>query len=90
MAVHLRGAMLLARASLPSMVERGSGRVVVVYGNLGDRGSPRVYDLRGGAGLLRLVDQFHAELEGTGVWFGSRPWLSRHPGHAAAEGLHGA
>lgn len=39
-AVHLRGAMLPARACLPIMIERGVGRVVLVYGDLGDSGSP--------------------------------------------------
>jgi len=76
-AVHLRGGMLLARACLPRMIERGAGRVVLVYGNLGDRGSPWCTSFAAGkAGLLRLVDQLHAELEGTGVRvFGLHPGL---------------
>jgi NAD(P)-dependent dehydrogenase (short-subunit alcohol dehydrogenase family) len=76
-AVHLRGAMLLAHACLPSMIERRTGRVVLVYGNLGDSGSPWCTAFAAGkAGLLRLVDQLHAELEGTGVRvFGLHPGL---------------
>lgn len=76
-AVHLRGAMLMAHACLPGMIERGSGRLVLVYGNLGDRGSPWCTAFAAGkAGLLRLVDQLHAELDGTGVQvFGLHPGL---------------
>jgi len=75
--VHVLGAMLLARACLPGMIERGTGRVVLVYGNLGDRGAPwcTAY-ATGKAGLARLVDQLHTELEGTGVRvFGLHPGL---------------
>jgi NAD(P)-dependent dehydrogenase (short-subunit alcohol dehydrogenase family) len=76
-AVHLRGAMLLARTCLPSMIERDQGRLVLVYGNLGDHGGPWCTAFAAGkAGLLRLVDQLHAELEGTGVRvFGLHPGL---------------
>ncbi len=84
-AVHLRGAMLLARACLPSMIERGAGRVVLVYGNLGDTGSPWCTAYAAGkAGLLRLVGQLHAELNGTGVRvFGLHPGLVWTPMTAA-------
>ncbi|TVR25212.1 MAG: SDR family oxidoreductase [Nitriliruptor sp.] len=84
-AVHVRGAMLLARACLPSMIERATGRVVLVYGNLGDRGAPwcTAY-ATGKAGLARLVDQLHNELEGTGVHvFGLHPGLVWTPMTAA-------
>lgn len=84
-AVHLRGGMLLAHACLPSMIERGSGRIVLVYGNLGDRGAPWCTAFAAGkAGLLRLVDQLHAELDGTGVRvFGLHPGLVWTPMTAA-------
>jgi 5-hydroxydodecatetraenal polyketide synthase CpkA len=75
-ASHLRGAMLLARACLPGMIARGTGRVVLVYGNLGDHGEPWCTAYAAGkAGLLRLVDQLHAELDGTGVRI-----VGLHPG----------
>jgi NAD(P)-dependent dehydrogenase (short-subunit alcohol dehydrogenase family) len=84
-AVHLRGAMLLAHACLPGMIARGRGRVVLVYGNLGDRGGPWCTAYAAGkAGLLRLVDQLHAELDGTGVQiFGLHPGLVWTPMTAA-------
>jgi NAD(P)-dependent dehydrogenase (short-subunit alcohol dehydrogenase family) len=84
-AVHLRGAMLLARACLPRMIERGRGRLVFVYGNLGDRGGPwcAAY-ATGKAGLLRLVGQLHTELDSTGVRaFGLHPGLVWTPMTAA-------
>lgn len=74
---HLRGAMLLCRAVLPGMLERRRGRIVLMYGNLGEGGDPwsSAYAC-GKAGLLRLVEQLHAELEGTGVHvFGVHPGL---------------
>jgi NAD(P)-dependent dehydrogenase (short-subunit alcohol dehydrogenase family) len=73
---HLRGAMLLARACLPGMIARGSGRVVLIYGNLGDRGEPWCTAYAAGkSGLLRLTEQLHAELAGTGVHV-----FALHPG----------
>lgn len=84
-AVHLRGAMLLAHACLPGMIERGSGRLVLVYGDLGDRGTPWCTAFAAGkAGLLRLVDQLHSELHGTGIQvFGLHPGLVWTPMTAA-------
>ena len=76
-AVHLRGAMLLAHACLPGMVARRGGRVVLLYGNLGDQDQPWCTAYAAGkAGLLRLAGQLHAELDGTGVRvFGLHPGL---------------
>jgi NAD(P)-dependent dehydrogenase (short-subunit alcohol dehydrogenase family) len=74
---HLRGAMLLCRAVLPGMLQRRRGRILLMYGNLGEGGDPwsSAYAC-GKAGLLRLVDQLCAELEGTGVHiFGVHPGL---------------
>jgi NAD(P)-dependent dehydrogenase (short-subunit alcohol dehydrogenase family) len=74
---HLRGAMLLCRAVLPGMLERRRGRIMLLYGNLGEGGDPwsSAYAC-GKAGLLRLVEQLSAELEDTGVHvFGVHPGL---------------
>lgn len=74
---HLRGAMLLCRAVLPGMLQRRRGRIMLMYGNLGEGGDPwsSAYAC-GKAGLLRLVEQLSAELEGTGVHvFGVHPGL---------------
>ena len=66
--VNLRGVHLALHAVLPSMVERGSGRVVVLGSGFGTVPTP------GGsayatskAAVMRLVDTVAAELEGTGV-----------------------
>jgi NAD(P)-dependent dehydrogenase (short-subunit alcohol dehydrogenase family) len=84
-AVHLRGAMLLAHACLPGMITRRHGRVVLLYGNLGDRDQPWCTAYAAGkAGLLRLAGQLHAELAGTGVRvFGLHPGLVWTPMTAA-------
>ena len=83
--VHLRGTMLLARACLPRMIERGRGRIILNYGNLGDRDEPWTTAYAAGkAGLLRMVGQLHAELEDTGVHvFGLHPGLVWTPMTAA-------
>lgn len=82
---HLRGAMLTCRAVLPAMLRRGSGRIVLIYGNLGERADPwsSAYAC-GKAGLLRLVDQLAAELADRGVSvFGVHPGLVWTPMTAA-------
>lgn len=83
--VHLRGTMLLAHACLPRMIERGGGRIILNYGNLGDRDEPWTTAYAAGkAGLLRLVGQLAAELEDTGVHvFGLHPGLVWTPMTAA-------
>jgi NADP-dependent 3-hydroxy acid dehydrogenase YdfG len=73
---HLRGAMLLSRACLPAMLERGVGRIVLVYGNLGAGGDPWSTAFAAGkAGLLRLTEQLDSELADTDVCV-----FALHPG----------
>jgi NAD(P)-dependent dehydrogenase (short-subunit alcohol dehydrogenase family) len=82
---HLRGAMLTCRAVLPGMLDRGRGRVVLMYGNLGETDDPwcSAYAC-GKAGLLRLVDQLGAELRDAGIGvFGVHPGLVWTPMTAA-------
>ena len=66
--VSLRGAFLCARAVLPGMLARGSGRVVNVssYAANGPRPYASGY-AAGKAAVLRLTDSLAAELGGTGV-----------------------
>jgi NAD(P)-dependent dehydrogenase (short-subunit alcohol dehydrogenase family) len=60
---HLRGALLCARAVLPTMIARGEGRIVNVVGMLGQQGEPFVSAyVCAKAGLFRLTDCLAAEL----------------------------
>jgi NAD(P)-dependent dehydrogenase (short-subunit alcohol dehydrogenase family) len=65
---NLRGVLLLDRAVLPGMVERGRGRVLHVGSGMGQRPHP---DWSGyavsKAGVARLTDSLAAALDGTGV-----------------------
>jgi NAD(P)-dependent dehydrogenase (short-subunit alcohol dehydrogenase family) len=66
--VTLRGAYLCARAVLPGMVARGTGRIVALSSYAANR--PRPYSsgyASGKAALLRFVDSLAAEVEGRGV-----------------------
>ncbi|MGY1605373.1 SDR family NAD(P)-dependent oxidoreductase [Geodermatophilus sp. SYSU D00815] len=65
---HVRGGLLPARAVVPGMVERGSGRVVDLASGLSTRGG-RLYSAYsvGKTGLMRLTEVLAAGLEGTGV-----------------------
>lgn len=66
--VNLRGVYLTLRAVLPRMIERGSGRVVVLASGIGTEPSP--YDSGYGASkaaVLHLASTAQVELEGTGV-----------------------
>ena len=65
---HIRGGLLPARAVVPGMVERGSGRVVDLASGLSTRGG-RLYSAYsvGKTGLMRLTEVLAAGLEGTGV-----------------------
>jgi NAD(P)-dependent dehydrogenase (short-subunit alcohol dehydrogenase family) len=66
--VALRGAYLCARAVLPSMVERGAGRIVVLSSYAAN--VPRPWSsgyASGRAALLRFVDSLAAEVAGRGV-----------------------
>ena len=66
--VDLRGTMLCARAATSLMVERGAGRIVTVYGNLGDDGRVHVSAFAAAkAGIARFTEILAAELDGTGV-----------------------
>lgn len=75
-AVDLRGTMLAAQAALVSMLPTGRGRIVTVYGNLGDHGRPNVSAFAcAKAALARLTETLANELAGTGVIA-----LGLHPG----------
>lgn len=66
--INLRGAYLTLRAVLPRMVERGSGRVVLLASGIGTAPSP--YDSGYGASkaaVLHLATTVQVELAGTGV-----------------------
>jgi len=66
--VDLRGTMLCARAALSLMLEQGSGRIVTVYGNLGDDGCEHVSAFAvAKAGIARFTETLATEIEGTGV-----------------------
>ncbi|MGD9956989.1 MAG: SDR family oxidoreductase [Candidatus Nanopelagicales bacterium] len=66
--INLRGAYLTVRAVLPRMIERGSGRIVLLASGIGTAPSP--YDSGYGASkaaLLHLASTVQVELAGTGV-----------------------
>src|SRR4051794_28208132 len=65
---HVRGGLLPARAVVPGMVERGTGRVINLASGLSTRGG-RLYSAYsvGKTGLTRLTEVLAAGLEGTGV-----------------------
>src|SRR5215469_726925 len=67
-ATDLRGTMLTAAASIRRMLPAGRGRVVTVYGNLGDRQTGNVSAFAvAKAGIARLTESLACELDGTGV-----------------------
>jgi NAD(P)-dependent dehydrogenase (short-subunit alcohol dehydrogenase family) len=67
-AVDLRGTMLTARSAVPRMLAAGSGRLVTIYGNLGDRQSGHVSAFAvAKAGIARLTESLACELAGTPV-----------------------
>lgn len=65
---NLRGPFLLARAVLPAMIRRGSGRLLLVGSGMGLRPQPlwSAYGVSKAAGS-RLTDSLAAALVGTGV-----------------------
>jgi NAD(P)-dependent dehydrogenase (short-subunit alcohol dehydrogenase family) len=65
---HVRGGLLPARAVVPGMVERGSGRVIDLASGMSTRGG-RLYSAYsvGKTGLMRLTEVLAAGLSGTGV-----------------------
>jgi NAD(P)-dependent dehydrogenase (short-subunit alcohol dehydrogenase family) len=67
-AVDLRGTMLTAAAGIRRMLPAGAGRVVTIYGNLGDRQQGYVSAFAAAkAGIARLTESLACELDGTGV-----------------------
>lgn len=66
--IHVRGAMLASRAALAGMLARRRGRIVNVYGSLGDRGAgwTSAYAVAK-ASLLRLTEQMAVEGAAAGV-----------------------
>jgi 3-oxoacyl-[acyl-carrier protein] reductase len=79
--VDLRGGMLTARSALERMVRSRRGRLVLVYGNLGDRLGAHVSAFAAAkAGVARLTEVLAGEVEGSGVRvFGLHPGLVRTP-----------
>lgn len=66
--VDLRGTMLCAQASIPLMLPQGAGRIVTVYGNLGDDGLEHVSGFAAAkSGIARFTETLATELIGTGV-----------------------
>jgi 3-oxoacyl-[acyl-carrier protein] reductase len=75
-AVDLRGTMLTAHSAIRRMLAAGTGRLVTVYGNLGDRQQGNVSAFAvAKAGIVRLTESLACELDGTGVRV-----LGMHPG----------
>jgi NAD(P)-dependent dehydrogenase (short-subunit alcohol dehydrogenase family) len=79
--VDLRGSMLTARSALGRMVRSRRGRLVLVYGNLGDRLGTHVSAFAAAkAGVARLTEVLAGEVEGSGVRvFGIHPGFVRTP-----------
>jgi 3-oxoacyl-[acyl-carrier protein] reductase len=72
----LLGTMLTARAAIDRMLAAGAGRMVTVYGNLGDRQQGYVSAFAAAkAGIARLTEPLAYELAGTPVTV-----LGIHPG----------
>jgi 2-dehydro-3-deoxy-L-rhamnonate dehydrogenase (NAD+) len=66
--VDLRGTMLCARAAVSLMLGQGAGRIVTVYGNLGDDGREHVSAFAAAkAAVARFTETLASELDGTGV-----------------------
>ena len=65
---HIRGAQLMARAVVPGMLARGSGRIVNLVSGMGTRAEPQysAYSI-GKTGLMRLTETLATSLSGTGV-----------------------
>ena len=83
--VNLRGVHLALHAVLPSMVERGAGRVVVLGSGFGTVPTPGASAYASSkAAVMRLVDTVAAELEGTGVVV-----LTVSPGMVPTDMTHG-
>ena len=66
---HVRGAQLMARAVVPGMLARGSGRVINLVSSMGTRAEPQysAYSI-GKTGLMRLTETLAVSLAGSGVY----------------------
>ena len=76
---HVRGAQLTIAAVVPSMVERGRGRVVNLASGMGTRAEPdySAYSV-GKAAQMRLTEALDLSLQGTGALaFNIAPGLVR-------------
>jgi NAD(P)-dependent dehydrogenase (short-subunit alcohol dehydrogenase family) len=80
-AVDLRGTMLTAQSAVTRMLAAGRGRVVTVYGNLGERQQGHVSAFAvAKSGIARLTESLACELAGTEVRvFGVHPGFVRTP-----------
>jgi 3-oxoacyl-[acyl-carrier protein] reductase len=79
--VDLRGTMLTARSAISRMLPAGAGRLVMIYGNLGDRqqGNVSAFGVAK-AGIARLAESLACELAGTGIQV-----LGVHPARIRAD-----
>jgi 3-oxoacyl-[acyl-carrier protein] reductase len=79
--VDLLGTMITAGSAIRMMRPAGSGRIVTVYGNLGDRQRGNVSAFAvAKAGIARLTESLACELEGSGVRvFAMHPGFVRTP-----------
>jgi NAD(P)-dependent dehydrogenase (short-subunit alcohol dehydrogenase family) len=80
-AVDLRGTMLTVQCAVTRMLAAGHGRLVTIYGNLGDRQQGHVSAFAvAKAGIARLTESLARELAGTEVRvFGVHPGFVRTP-----------
>lgn len=78
--VDLRGTMLTARAAVRAMTP-GGGRIITVYGNLGDRGAPNLSAFAAAkAGVARFTETLANEVRNLGVTVvGMHPGFIRTP-----------
>jgi NAD(P)-dependent dehydrogenase (short-subunit alcohol dehydrogenase family) len=80
-AVDLRGTMLTARCAVTCMLAAGRGRLVTIYGNLGERQQGHISAFAvAKAGIARLTESLACELAGTEVRvIGVHPGFVRTP-----------
>lgn len=80
-AVDLHGSLLTARAAARAMLPRRVGRIITVYGNLGDHGTAHLSAFAAAkAGIARLTETLATELAGSGVGaFCIHPGFARTP-----------